>query len=339
MIKVSVVLPTYNAEKYLHECVNSIVNQTLEDIEIIIVNDGSTDKTIDIAKKLQSIDKRIIIINQSNKGPGEARNVGLRTAKGEYISFIDPDDWIQKDMFLQMYNYAKSNNCDVVQCNYTTRSLKSYNNHNISTIPSYKLMDANDIKKHIKSSLLEGKLSTYVWDKIYKVSFLKENELYFEDKRLFEDWYFIMSITSKMKRFFYITDNFYNYRVVEGSLARKYYDNYEELIINLQKRKFEYMKLWGDGSDIYLSKVLNNLGDDILKIINHIFDSRYNLCKNVKMQKLKNLMNNEFLQSNFYNQQYITYIKESKINKFYLRLIFYCLKYKKVKLLYLLKSI
>lgn len=337
-IKVSVVLPTYNAEKYLRKCVESIINQTLKDIEIIIVNDGSKDKSYEIAKEIQNIDNRIIIINQENKGISEARNAGLKIANGEYIAFIDSDDWVEKEMFFNMYNYANANNCDVVQCNYTIRSDESYKNIK-STIPTNRLLNREEINTHIKEQLIEGKLSTYVWDKIYKVSFLKENDLYFENIKRFEDWYFIMDVTSKMERFLILSDSFYNYRVNEGSLSRRYYDNYEELVINLQKKKYEYMKLWDMEDDIYLSKSAKNLGDDILNIINYIFDSRYNLCKNEKIKKLQNLMNSNFLQVNFYNKQYITYIKESRINKIYLSIVFYSLKYKKSKLLYLLKSI
>lgn len=337
-IKVSVVLPTYNVEKYLRECVESIINQTLKNIEIIIVNDGSTDKSGEIAKELQSIDNRIIIINQPNKGLSEARNAGLRIAKGEYIAFIDSDDWVEKEMFFNMYNYANANNCDVVQCNYTIRSDESYKNIK-STIPTNRLLNREDINTHIKEQLIEGKLSTYAWDKIYKVSFLKENNLYFEDIKRFEDWYFIMDVTSKMKRFLILSDNFYNYRVNEGSLSRRYYDNYEDLVINLQEKKYEYMKLWDMDKDIYLLKSIKNLGDDVLNIINYLFDSRYKLSKTEKISKLEKIINNEFLRLNLYNYQYKDYIKKSKINKIYLNIIFYGLKYKNSKMIYLLKSI
>lgn len=213
--KISVVLPTYNVEKYLRKSVESIINQTLKDLEIIIVNDGSTDLSGDIANQLAKEDDRIILINQLNQGLSAARNAGLKIATGEYIVFIDTDDWIEDNALEKMYEYAKKNDCDVVQCNFRMVGIDNIKNV-YNQIPYYKVFSEDEIKIYLKEQLIEGKLSTYAWDKIYKLSFLKKNNLYFESIKRFEDWYFVIKLISKVSRFMAVDEIFYNYRVIDG---------------------------------------------------------------------------------------------------------------------------
>lgn len=113
MIKISVIIPVYNVEMYLEQCVNSVMNQTLDDIEIICVNDGSTDNSLHILKELATKDKRLKIINQENLGLSEARNRGIKEAIGKYISFIDSDDWIDVDFLEKLYSAAEENQADI----------------------------------------------------------------------------------------------------------------------------------------------------------------------------------------------------------------------------------
>ena len=99
MTKISVIIPVYNSEKFLKKCLDSIINQTLNDIEIICIDDGSTDKSLRILNNFADKDNRITIINQKNSGPSAARNKGIENAKGEYIGFVDSDDWIDLDFY------------------------------------------------------------------------------------------------------------------------------------------------------------------------------------------------------------------------------------------------
>jgi len=119
MPKISVIIPVYNTEKYIRQCLDSVVNQTLTDIEIICVNDGSTDGSAQILEEYASKDSRIKIIQQKNQGAGETRNKGIKIAQGEYIAFIDSDDFLEEDHFYEeLYNSAKSENADVAKGNY-----------------------------------------------------------------------------------------------------------------------------------------------------------------------------------------------------------------------------
>ena len=110
--KISVIIPCYNVEKYLRECLDSVVNQTLKDIEIICVNDGSTDGTQKILEEYAQKDDRILLINKPNGGLSLARNTGMEKMRGEYVAFLDSDDWVDLDFYEKLYNAAKQNGAD-----------------------------------------------------------------------------------------------------------------------------------------------------------------------------------------------------------------------------------
>lgn len=116
MIKVSVIVPVYNGEKFIEECIKNVLNQTLEEFELIIINDGSTDNTLDICKRNSEIDKKIRIINQENKGVSSARNKGIEQSNGEYICFVDCDDKIEDNYLEELYNTCEENNVKISCC-------------------------------------------------------------------------------------------------------------------------------------------------------------------------------------------------------------------------------
>ena len=118
-VKVSVIVPVYNVEKYLRECLESLVNQTLKEIEIICINDGSDDSSLEVLNEYASKDSRFKIISQQNQGQGIARNKGIDIANGEYLQFVDPDDWVETNMLEKLYNFANKNNSNVVRFNYS----------------------------------------------------------------------------------------------------------------------------------------------------------------------------------------------------------------------------
>ena len=115
--KVSVIVPVYNAEKFISRCITSILEQTIKEIEIIVVNDGSTDQSAEIINSFESLDHRIIHISQPNQGVSTARNAGLRCASGEFIGFVDADDWIEPNMFETLYALSIQHSADLVICN------------------------------------------------------------------------------------------------------------------------------------------------------------------------------------------------------------------------------
>ena len=116
MSKISIIVPVYNTEKYLSKCLNSLIKQTYKDIEIIVVNDGSKDKSLEIAKKIAKQDNRIKVFNKENGGLSSARNFGIEKASGEYIGFVDSDDYIKENMFEILYNMIKEANAKIAIC-------------------------------------------------------------------------------------------------------------------------------------------------------------------------------------------------------------------------------
>lgn len=333
--KVSVIIPAYNVENYIEKCLNSIINQTLYDIEIIVINDGSTDKSGKIVDEISKKDSRVGLVNQDNSGVSKARNRGMMLAKGDYIIFVDPDDYIEINMLEKLYMTAEKYNCDIVQCNYTINNNRKNRSINQDIEPN-KLLKEQEIVKYLKNGLIEGSLATYVWDKIFKKSYLEEHNLKFrEDLNMFEDWYFIMDAISYLNKFVFIQDSLYNYRITPNSLSRKYISNHEDLILNLQSDKLDYIEKWKLNIEPYKSKYLIRLYDDILKIINYILNDNYKLNKNVQLIKINSILNSKLISNNFNKNNDKLYIYSTSINKFYLMPILYGIREKKIKFIYL----
>ena len=227
-IKVSVIVPVFNVEAYLNESLDSILNQTLNDIEIICINDGSTDNSLNILETYAKKDKRIKIISKKNEGQGVARNVGLDDAQGEYISFVDSDDFIKKDMLEKLYNKAENNNLDLVMC-----KVSSFDNetHEVNdNLWYYSLKCFDGFKKEVFNNLDTKKftdsISVTPYNKLYKRSFIEKNNIRFPDKYIFEDEVFFYNVYLKAKRISLVDENLYYYRTNrKGSTVSKSLDN------------------------------------------------------------------------------------------------------------------
>lgn len=205
MLKISVIIPVYNVEKFLTKCLNSVISQTLKDIEIICINDGSTDNSLEILNNFARTDKRIKVINQENSGPSVARNTGLEIAKGEYISFVDSDDWIDLDFLEKLYNAAKKYDADIAVCG--IKRLKSYKwKYHLQISKEEFTQDTN--RKFLLCSVPE---KCYIWNKIYKLSELKKHNIVFEEDVYFEDRYFTAQTLIYMKKLVTVPDIYYNY--------------------------------------------------------------------------------------------------------------------------------
>jgi glycosyltransferase involved in cell wall biosynthesis len=209
-VKVSVIVPVYNKEKYLDECLISLTNQTLNDIEIICIDDGSTDNSLNILKKFSEKDSRIKIIAQSNHGPGHARNEGLIQAVGEYVAFIDADDWIELDSLEQLYYNAKENNSDLVLFN----AIEYLPDEKFRKRIYYHQDIVETFNFHNRKDLVMNNF-LIVCTKLHRLEFLRENNIYFAEFGLFEDVLFHIKSTVKSKNISYLNRIFYNYRRTE----------------------------------------------------------------------------------------------------------------------------
>lgn len=212
-IKVSIIVPVYNVEKYLRQCLDSILNQNFDSYEIIIVNDGSTDKSNIIIEEYQSLYKNIKVLYKSNGGLSSARNAGLEVAIGKYVVFIDSDDIIGKDFILDLYKEAEKYELDVVFGSH----VKFYG-ENIEALEE--VIRKNDIYNSkiftgvemLYSNLINDDFKPEVWDDIYNRKFLERENLKFINDIYHEDEEFTTRVMLKAKRVKYFDSHNYYYR-------------------------------------------------------------------------------------------------------------------------------
>lgn len=287
-IKVSIIIPVYNVEKYIHKCLDTLVNQTLKDIEIIVVNDGSPDnsqKIIDeYVKKYPKIIKSFI---KENGGQGSARNFGLIKANGEYIGYVDSDDYVEKTMFEKLYNKAKHDDLDIAICG----------SYNVTEDGNRKEELDNIYFNNKKKNAFFGRKA--VWNKIYKRELLIGNRLEFRSRVWYEDLDFTMKAISHAKKIGYVNEPLYDYLIREGStMNNSNIDrNLEILLAFDQVLKYDNLKKYLDIIEymaidhIYISTIVRIL---IAKADNN--------KKRENIEKLITYMNNNFkdYQDNIY---------------------------------------
>ncbi|OFI47922.1 hypothetical protein BG262_07985 [Floricoccus penangensis] len=207
--KISIIIPVYNAEKYIIRCIDSIQNQTYSNLEIIIVNDGSTDSSYELCKEKYSSDDRIILINQENKGVTAARNTGIENSTGDYIGFVDSDDWIEENMYVTMYDAIINNSADICACS-AKRISKD------GTIP-IKLKDelyTEPLKPYMTFDLMYC-----YWNKLYKSNLIKNHE--FIDLKVGEDALNNLQIIKDTRKVVTISECLYNYFQNETSITKE----------------------------------------------------------------------------------------------------------------------
>ena len=267
-IKISVIIPIYNAEKYLKRCLESIIEQSLKEIEIICVNDGSTDNSLEILKRLQKQDERIIIINKKNNGVSRARNEALKIASGEYCLNIDSDDWIEQGYLENIYNRANKDNLDITISDII---FDFENNSKNNSIVNDLNIDINEIltgKEYIKI-FFEKNAYGYTWNKLIKRELYIKNDLWYDEKIfLLEDVEILMILSYYAKKigklnkayYHYIqgnnngsqkakVDRLYDITTCMNNLVKFYSKNNEDEILNLIKQD-KYLHL--------LSRIIEN---------------------------------------------------------------------------------
>ncbi len=212
--KVSIIIPFHNVEDYILECLNSVISQTLKDIEIICVDDGSEDKSRQIVEKVKNNDERIILLTtKKTMGQSHARNLGLKAATGEYIGFVDSDDVIEKDMFEKMYNLAVSVDSDITMClaNLLDDKTKEVSTNDYYSLKSFEKYSSSCFDAEIaKNEILN--YPAVIWNKIYKSEFLKSIEAKFSEGYIYEDLPFCYETFVKSNKVNILWEYLYNYR-------------------------------------------------------------------------------------------------------------------------------
>lgn len=214
--EISIVVPVYKVEKFVKESLNSILNQSFVNFEIICVNDGSPDNSLDIIEKLAEKDSRIKIVSQQNQGVSMARNTALDMVSGEYVAFLDPDDIMHPQFLEIMLSQLKINDADIICCNYK----KILENEKVVNTPVYENIKAKKFQNHLLSFALRKKPrpNNSLWNKIYKSSII-QSVRFEKDIKVAEDMVFILQTLINAKKVIYIDIPLIFYRIRENSIT------------------------------------------------------------------------------------------------------------------------
>lgn len=225
MCKISVVVPVYNCEKTLSKCLSSVLNQTFKDFELIIVNDGSPDNSEKICREFEEKDKRVKYIRRENGGLASVRNLGLSEAKGDYLCFVDSDDYIDEAALSFMYRTAEKEKSDIVLCGYYIENGKNVERNSCESVSIG--------KENINSHIVELKSKNLIdpaWNKLYRLSFLKETDVQFPVGEYYEDTCFNLKLLAFAPIITVCNECFYHYVLQMGSITRRYNEQKLEII-------------------------------------------------------------------------------------------------------------
>ncbi len=281
---ISIIIPVYNVEKYLNRCVESAVKQTYANLEIILIDDGSKDKSKEMCDTWMEIDSRIKVIHKENGGLSDARNNGLVATTGEYICFLDSDDWISLDMIEKMYNALKDSKAEISVCRYVGVFLNGEKSY-------YDKRYQNEVfdQKSVIKKLLEGKqISNHACFKLFKSSILEQN--LFPKGKSYEDIYVMTDLFLKCNKVAYIDEDLYFYYqndagITKNTTYKNCYYRHDAVINSYEKILNAYPDLY---PEVNLSKWYNDV--NILYEVEKIKDDKIG-AKNLKKIIIKEIKN------------------------------------------------
>lgn len=302
--KVSIIVPIYNVEKYLSRSIESIQRQTLRDIEIILVNDGSVDNSLGVCKEYQSKDNRIKVIDKPNGGVSSARNKGLDVATGEYIGFIDPDDWIEPEMYEKLYQQLRVTDADVCMCNYVIE----YNGNFTPKLLDIKkdILEGQEIVSDIvanmigNASLNSGSQTIIgsVCRLVIKRDIIDQNNFKFElGMPLMEDLIFCIQLFLKSKRVTINRNMYYHYMINSNSAVTSYRSNRFDLLMKVYQRLEElltdanvYPIVKQRLNNRYITMIISVLANEVRRENKKHFKDKISfikwLCKDAKLKNV-----------------------------------------------------
>lgn len=250
---ISVIIPIYNTEKYLEDCIKSVVNQSYENLDIILVNDGSTDKSKEICEKYAEKDSRIKLINQSNMGAAMAKNTGLNNIKGDLFMILDSDDLLHQNNIEILYNCMQKEKSDIIEACYTTisKEFKNIDRHQHNKKENFNTENA------LKELIISGKFHQTPWNKLYKTELLKD--IRFPKDKYIDDEYWTYKLFANAKKITWINEVLYYYRQHEESTMGRMYSIKRLDAIDALYGRYKFMKKnFPNLSDLSCKVFLNN---------------------------------------------------------------------------------
>lgn len=293
-IKVSLIIPVYNVENYIEKCLSSVVNQTLQGIEIILVNDGSTDQSMDIVNIFENEHSNIRIINKENGGLSSARNSGLKIATGKYIAFLDSDDYIDETMLEKMYKRAVERDLDIVSCNLTKvdpdQEILGEEKNVLDYSHTYNKYD-------VISEYLLNNIPAYAWNKMYRKSLFDKYKITYPEGKLYEDIPTTFELLFRSNRIGFIDESLYLYvqradaitKVPSFKAGRDIISTIDAIKSSLHLNELYYK----------YEEVFQNFSLRYLFLANVLFYKRYFLTKDEdELKSFKELASNRILSLN-----------------------------------------
>ena len=257
--KISIIVPIYNVEQYLSKCIDSILAQIFTDFELLLIDDGTPDRSGVICDEYAMKDDRIRVFHKENGGVSSARNLGLDEARGEWVAFVDSDDWIEKEMYQSLYNVADSYDVDVVMCGYSVISTnRSVPVPVLSKFGGLNTIDKNKLIARIVGANVYGE--SVQMGTVCSVLIKKEsiNGLRFSDLRYAEDKLFLLELILKVNNVFVLSDCFYNYRVNEHSVTRRFDPTlFNDLVLSI--RSLDRLFNQSNNDILFKQERLNNI--------------------------------------------------------------------------------
>lgn len=309
--KISIITPVYNADLYLEECLNSLVNQTLEDIEIICVNDNSKDKSLKILQNFAKKDKRIKIINfDETSGQSRARNVALESVSGEYIGFVDADDFVDLDMFEKMYK--KSQNADMVMCQTKVfdDKVKTYKDDAYFALECFDDKFAEKPFTHEDTVDFITEINVSVWNKIYRTKFLKKLGVKFQEGFIYEDLPYFYEVYTQAKKVVLLKEFLYSYRINNQNSTMTRTDKNVKDRVDMASLTYDILK-----KQKYFEKIKSTLLNTIIHDLFYrclIINSRYQKEYFFRMQKFFKTLDTTDIDDTLIKSRYYPHFCEIK---------------------------
>lgn len=330
--KVSIIVPVYNVELYLHQCIDSILKQTLPDFELILINDGSTDSSIKICDYYAQIDRRIKVISKKNEGPSSARNLGIKIAKGNYIGFVDSDDTIDPTMYEKMFKSVLKHKSEIAACGYA-----EVNNFNGTTakfttpLKGNIVMSGPEIKRTLEELLSKNKVLGYasLCNKLFKREFITNNRLLInEEIKIAEDLCFNIQALSKAQKISSVNEPLYIYRRINSeSIMNKRVGSFY-LHLEARKELLNTLKINNISYEVYSKVLAYENSKTISDYIGHIKHTVYSNDKSLKKKYMyiRKLVHEQYLLDSLKNYDLKILVNKARIIILFLKVYLYFVK-------------
>lgn len=318
-IKVSIVMPIYNASDYLRPAIETVLSQTLTEIELICVDDGSTDNSLEIIKGYQADDDRVRIVTENNAGPSVARNKGLARARGQYVMFLDADDFYDSKLLEKLYDISEKDNLDMAICKFDIyNSRKGKYENNIKSDHGEIFEDGKIVSHSECPDVILSCTTGYIWNKMFRREFLIEKEIVFDpDLRMFEDSCFVVSSLSLADRVGKCDERLIHHRVYSNQSRSQLFKKYYAQVPVMYAKVKEFLRSHG---------MYEPLSQSFLNLSSSRCYKIYNLLWSNAKEEFWDMLHNEYAEIFGWTKAEPEYFESDEVRDFVASVLMYTYK-------------